>query len=116
MTHEDQLLIDQRRKEDKRKFILQAMNPENAPRLAPALQALRVLLLDGQWHAWSQCVATMLRAGDLAVKTVDTQMRNALYTGLILRRGEYAPGSSWGKHKKLPVDDREVKIRDWPEV
>lgn len=50
-------------------------------------------------------LAAGLRASDVTVKTLDTQLRNAVTCGVIERRGAYRRGGG---------DTREVRLVDWP--
>lgn len=109
-TNEDQILILKRRRDDCRAFLSQAVHEQNAPRLAGALTALRSLLADGQWHSWEAALAAMLRASDVAVKSADSQLRNAVTAGYVQRRGEYQRGT-----RRSPVQDmRQVRLIEWP--
>jgi hypothetical protein len=112
MSEADDLeLIKQRKIEDMRVFLTNALIDENAPRLAPALRAMRGLLLDGQWHAWTAVIATMLRASDIAVKSCESQIYNAVKAGVIERQGDYRAG----RGRTPAVDSRLIRLVDWPD-
>lgn len=109
MTNDEEFLAE-RRKVDDREFLINSLDPEKAPRLAPAHLAVRVLLADGRWHAWIEVLAAGVRGGDLAVKTVDNSLRRAVSAGLIERTGEYVAG----RGRKRSVDTRKLRLIDWP--
>jgi hypothetical protein len=115
MTDADRELIEQRRREDARRFLISALDPENAPRLSFGLRAARMTLADGHWHPWAAVVAAGLRASDLAVKTLDTQVRLALHAGLLERRGEYSRTYDRKQRKYVTTDSRELRLIDWPD-
>ncbi len=110
MATTDAELIAERRSADDRRFLTAALLPSNAPRLAPALVAIRNLLLPGEWATWEAILATGLRASDLSVKTIDNMIRKAVTCGVLERRGDYERGG-----RGRTVDTREVRLVDWPE-
>lgn len=103
----DEDFIASRRLADARKFLTNALDPSVAPRLAPALIAVRKILADGEWVAWTSVLAEGLRASDITVKTLDTQIRNAVVCGVIEKRGTYV--------RRSRTDTRELRLVDWPE-
>lgn len=109
-------LIAARRLHDKRAFLVNALNPDTAPRLAPALRALRAKLLDGQPHSHNALIAEMLRNSDLAVKTADNQLRNAVYCGMVERVGEYERLWDSKERKWSAHDSRLYRLIDWPDA
>lgn len=113
MTSQDDLdLIQERKIQDMRAFLVNALSDENAPRLAPALRAVRTLLLDGRWHHWTAALAAMLRASDVAVKSCESQLYNALKAGVIERRGD----TTRNANRSIATDTREIRLKDWPDT
>jgi hypothetical protein len=106
----DEELIRQRQAHDYRIFMIRSLDPLKAPRLAPATQALRTLLAGTpSGVTWSEALATMLRASDIAVKTADNIIRQAISGGLVSRTGEYER-----KLRKANVDNRTLRLIEWP--
>jgi hypothetical protein len=103
-------LIHQRQMRDDRTFMITSLDPAKAPRVAPATTALRELLV-GSPHGvpWSEALATMLRASDIAVKTADNVLRKSVASGLVRRVGEYAH-----KRRGPGVDSRMLYLIEWP--
>lgn len=108
-------LIARRRAEDQRRFLISALNDENAPRLAPAANAMRDLLRGGEWQSWAAVMAAALRGSDLAVKSVDNFLRQLLTAGFVERRGEYERRYNRAARRWQHGDTREVRLIDWPE-
>lgn len=111
----DEDLIAERRKVDARRFLTNALNPDNAPRLAPALRAALDYLLAHGTVPYSAVLAEMLRASDLAVKTCDNQIRNAVECGYLQRTGEYSRTYSKRLKQWSTKDTRMIRLIEWPE-
>lgn len=108
----DAEFLAERRRIDGREFLINSLNAEKAPRIAPAARAIRALLAESSgWHRYAEVVAVGVRASDLAVKTVDNLLRTAVFAGLIERRGEYERGF----RGRPAVDMRAYRLIDWPE-
>lgn len=110
----DEEFLAQRRLADDRRFLIQSTDPETAPRLAPAMQAIKGLLYGAGsgWVRHSALLAGAVRASDLAVRTVDNMVRRATTAGMIEKRGEY---SRAGRGRKAS-DTRAYRLADWPEA
>lgn len=111
---DDMELIKQRQARDDVRFMVNALDPEQAPRLAPAVRALRDLVADG-WASHTATLAAMLRASDLAVKTADSLMRRAVTAGLVERRGEYSRTRNRRTRQWEVRDTRAYRLVNWPE-
>jgi hypothetical protein len=112
----DTKLIRERKIADMRRFAIEALDPEKAPRLSSAVRAVRELLVSrcGRWVPWPHVVATGLRESDLAVKTVESVIRNAVTAGVLERKGEWAAARGRGR---AATDTRMVRLAglgDWP--
>lgn len=106
MTTETEFLNDRRRSDD-RMSLVRALDPDVAPRLSPALVAIRRLLVDaGGWVPWPTAMAEGLRASDVTFKSVDNLLHKAAGCGLLERRGAY--------DRRTRTDGREIRIADWP--
>lgn len=90
-----------------REFILGAHDPQTAPRLAPALGALRDRLDDGAWHSHAELRSLALESSDLAPDTIKSLISRALKAGMIERQGTYKAG-------RKARDGREYRLANWP--
>lgn len=63
-------------------------DPTLGPRIAPAWQALTVLLANGQWHHRRDCVDAMLAGSNLALSTCSGLLRYGVRDGLLEQSGE----------------------------
>lgn len=109
--------VKARRQQDKINFMKQILDPQRAPLLAPAMNALRDRLLSlgpDEWLSYPEAIALGIGASPVAVKTVDGRIRDLIAMGAIERRGKY--NRKWDKaSKKFDVDDkREIRLIDWP--
>lgn len=98
--------------EKAQRFLVLGLYEENAPRLAPALNSLRNLVLDPrvEWVSWSHCLEVMLAGSDIARSTADNQIRLAITAEYLERRGEYIQ-----KKGKPAADTRMVRLLEWPD-
>lgn len=106
----DEALIAERRKIEDREFLIKATDPEVAPVLAPAVNAVRTLLADRRWHSQVSTLAAGLRSSQASVRTIDNILRRARNAGLIERRGEYIRVGQGSK----PRDTRSWRLVSWP--
>ena len=107
---EDAAFLAERRRADERRYLIAVLDPEKAPRLAPATNAIRDLLADGEWHGHRRLLAAAIRAEpSLAVGTMNNYLRRLASAGLVERRGRYLPNGPHGA-----VDWREYQLIDWP--
>lgn len=97
----------------KREFHLSQSDPRKAPRMAPAIRAVRALLADGKSHPYASVVATALRASDLLPGSVKVWLSGATKSGLIKRTGAYSCAYFGGLRKV--TDTRTLSIGDWPQ-
>lgn len=107
----DEAFLAERRIADEKTFLIRSLDADRAPRIAPAVRAIRTLLADGEWHSWVSLAATGVRASDLAVRTVDNLIRRTVAAGVTEKRGESA--TTW-RGRRSP-DTRELRLIDWPE-
>ena len=106
----DSEFVQQKRRADDRTFLINSLDPEKAPRLAPGMRALRQSLAGGGWVRHDAVLAAGLRASDLTVKTVDAQLRRAVTAGMVEKRGEYTRA-----YRGRPAEDsRKYRLKDWP--
>ncbi len=106
----DEKLIADRVKIDERAFLINALDPERAPRLSLAVNAIRAALLMPGWHRHSALVAAGLRASDLAVTTTTNIIYRAVKVGMVEKRGEYTQ-----KRRGRPASDtRQYRLIEWP--
>lgn len=108
----DAQLIESRKKEDRINYTLSCMDPDRAPKLAPALWAVEEVLRDGQWHAHQQVLAAMLRASALTVKTCEGRLYDLVAADFIERTGDWSRRRVRGEWKV--TDTRQFRILDWP--
>lgn len=107
----DEEVVAERRQLDERAFLIKALDPENAPRLSPALLAVRGHLADGRWHSLISTLAAGIQASDIAVKTTENLIRRAAKAGFLEWRGEYR--RAWRGRKSQ--DSRQVRLIEWPD-
>ena len=110
----DTELIARRRAEDRRIFLIKALDPANAPRMAGALRAVRDALGVGGWRPYDAVLAAGVRASDITVKTVDNQIRASIAVGMVDRRGEYRRWYDRRAGQWNVTDTRELRVIDWP--
>ncbi len=103
---DDATLVAQRRIADDQKFLTASLDPEMAPRIAPAMNALRSLLGKG-WHSHEATLAAMLRVSDIAVKTAEGLLARSVRAGFVEKRGEF----TWRPHR---TDTRTYHLINWP--
>lgn len=109
---DDAKLLQDRARADERQFLINSLNPEKAPRIAPAASGLLLLLADQRWHSFTETVAAGARpAPDLAIRTITNLLSRAVRAGMIEKRGEYTRKQG---HKPAR-DTREYRLIEWPE-
>ena len=113
MTETDEEFLTRRRQDERRDFLISALDHANAPRLGPALSALRAALANG-WNGHAAVLAAGLRVSDIASKTLDQQLRNAVTAGMVERRGEYSRTYDRRRKAWKVQDTREYRLIDWP--
>lgn len=111
----DEELIARRRTEDRRIFLIKALDPEHAPRMAGAIRAVRDALSSAAWRPYSAVLAAGVRASDVAVKTVDNQLRASIAVGMVELRGQYSRWYDRRAKRWVVTDTRELRLIDWPE-
>jgi len=89
-----------------RKYLVGMLDPSVAPRLAPAMRAVRALLADGRWHEYKTLADCALGASDVKYETIRGTLGTLVREGMVEKRGEYA----YGTHE----DHREYRLADWP--
>ena len=85
-----------------RNYLLRTADPERAPRMAPAVQAMRRLLIQHQSVSYARMVEVALAAGDLKRSTISAWLCNAKNAGLVKMTGTPRTPSY------------RVRIADWP--
>lgn len=110
----DDELIRRHQVWDERIFLVQALTPAKAPKLAPALLALRNHLLDENTHSHSELLAHSLRNSAITVDTANGLIRRISNAGFMSKSGRYSR-----KYNKLSktwevTDTREYKLIEWP--
>jgi hypothetical protein len=113
----DEDFVRQRQREDTINYLVGMTNFETAPRLAPAMRALRAVVAQAgaQGVPWTTATASALRASDVAVKTVDNLMRKMVDVGFLIRTGEYDKRFNRRSRSWSGRDNRRVALGDWPE-
>lgn len=106
----DAEIIKERVAHDDRKFLINALDHTKAPRIAPAANAIRSLLADGEWHTIEAVIAEGVRSSDLSVKTIDNLLRRAKNVGIVERSGEFK--RAWGG--RSASDTRKFRLVSWP--
>lgn len=106
-------LVAERRREDVRRFLRGACDPQVAPRLAPALLAMLAMLADRRWHPWAEVLAVGLRDTDIAVRTLEARVSQAVGLGWLARRGEWSRTWDRGARKWIISDARELRLIEW---
>jgi hypothetical protein len=110
----DEEFIAQRRKADERAYLISSADPAIAPRIAPAVLAIRSALTDAAdplTHA--AVLALALRASDLAVSTVDNLIRRFVKHGFIIKHGEFV--QPFPRRRGVRgVDNRAYTLGEWP--
>lgn len=114
MTETDEAFIAQRRTDERRNFLINGLDHTRAPRLGPALSAIRGALDGRDWVAHAAVIASGLRASDVVSKTVDQQLRNAVAAGMVERRGAYNRTYNRRTARWKVDDTREYRLIDWP--
>jgi len=107
--NDDVKILQQRAALDERRFLINSLDPELAPRIAPASRAIRETLADQRWHSFTELAAAGVRASDLAVRTVSNLIARASKAGMIEKRGEYV------RKGGRAIDSRMYRIVEWPE-
>lgn len=112
----DAQLVAARRNEDRKKFLISILDDEHAPRMASGVRAMRSALLEsGGWLHWTTVLAVGLRHTDVAVKTLDGILRQAVQAGFAVRRGEYSREYDRRNRRWVATDTRELQLIDWPD-
>lgn len=104
--------VARRTRQSERDYLINATSPERAPRLAPALLALRAQLSDCDATPWTTAVAVALRSSDIAPKTIDNMLRKLIAHGFVVKRGEHT--SAVRNRKRYVTDERTLHLGDWP--
>lgn len=108
----DEEFIHERRQADELDYLRNAIDPEYAPRIAPALIAIRRTLADATHpvpHA--SVLAVGLRSSDIAVSTLDNMIRKLTKHGFITKHGEYV--SNRYKRGVKDQDKRGYTLGSW---
>jgi DNA-binding transcriptional ArsR family regulator len=103
---EARAFLAERRRADDRAFMIRGLDPEVAPRLSPALNAIRDLLADGREYSFTEVVTAAAVRSDLTVKTIGNALSRLLSAGIIRREGR------WGKGLR---DTRRYALVSWPD-
>jgi len=92
-----------------------SLDEDKAPRMAPALCAIRDLLCDMEWHPHDELIEVADDASDLALDTVRARICEAVAVGFVEKRGTYLPQRrlSDGRVQRAR-DSREYRLIDWP--
>ena len=99
----------------RRQFMTESLDEDKAPRMAPALLAVRDLLCDLEWHSHEELINEALAESDLAVDTIKSRICEAVAVGFIDKRGKWTPRrGSWPKKVTPSSDTREYRLVDWP--
>lgn len=91
--------------------MIRGLDPEVAPRLSPALHAIRDLLADGEEHSFAEVVTVAMHKSDLTVKTITNTLSRLLTAQIVRRDGCWMPG---GKGR-LNQDSRRYTLVSWPD-
>jgi hypothetical protein len=110
---DDEEFIAQRQARDARRFLEAAVDPDVAPRLSPALIAIRKTLSADGPTAHVTVLAAGVRAGDLAVKTVDNVLRELMRAGMVRRVGSYTRTYDRRSRRYVAHDTRMYFLEDW---
>jgi len=98
----------------RRAFYLNQCNPNNAPRMAPTVRAIRALLSNGRPHEYGKVVSHGLAASDLKEASVKTFIAGAVAAGMIRKAGSYRRSLNTRTKKWVVKDTRVLGIGDWP--
>ncbi len=100
----------------RRQFMVDLLDDERAPRLGPALNAIRGTLAQGGWWPHAGLVAAAQAAAELSPVTIRGRIAEAVYVGCVEKRGAWKPGHGRWPGKVVPASDtREYRLIDWPE-
>ena len=108
----DSAYLAERKTADERRYLIRSMDPDVAPRLAPAVRAVHEHLADGRALAWDSVIAVGLRSSDLTLRTVSNTLRKLIAHGFVVREGKYSRAYVRG-HWRVS-DTRTVRMGDWP--
>lgn len=112
MTDDEEYLAG-RRRVDERTYLVGSLDPEIAPRMAPAAQAMRALLAEarpGERITQAALVARGARSSDLAVRTIENLISRLVRAGFI---AQYGASTRPGRHTR--GDARSYRLVEWPE-
>lgn len=105
---EAQAFLAERRRADDRRRMIARTDPQIAPALGPAMQAMRSLLADGEAHGYVEVLAAGLKASsEVTIKTLDNCLRRLANAGMVEREGDFRP-------RRIPADSRTYRLLDWP--
>jgi len=99
-----------------RKFALNTMNPDKAPRMAPVIQAIRRRLASrpGEWVSHDDLTTSARVAGDLAEQTITNRIAVMVKIGMIEKRGGYQRWFDRRVSRMVAKDTRAYRLGDWP--
>jgi len=115
MDTADMDYVRQRADADEMAYLIKAMDPAVAPKLAPAMHAIRASL-EGErgGREWASVVATGLRSSEVTVKTLDNLIRKMIKHGFLIKEGEYQREYRRGRRGFTVTDMRRLTLGDWP--
>jgi hypothetical protein len=89
---------------DRRRFLVGVLSDDRAPRLAPAMRAIRCRLLTGGWVPYADLIAAGLAGSQVKYDTLVTQIHGLVAAGFVERRGRWSHAN----------DRREYRLIEWP--
>lgn len=112
---DDAQYLEQRRNAEIRDFLVNSMDDEIAPRIAPAMRALHDLLAAHPLTRYThiKVMATMGRSSDVTTSTIANLVRRLVKGGFIKQYGEYRRSYS-RRGGWTGADNRSYSLGDWP--
>lgn len=111
-TTADAAFVAHRRDQEEIEYLRGVTDPERAPRLAPAMLALRTAT--ARDTPWVSAVAEALRASDITTKTIDNLIRKLIKHGFLTRTGTYDRTYDRADQRWEVRDSRVLVRGDWP--
>jgi hypothetical protein len=108
--------LAERRFAEERAYLINTSDPAIAPKLSPAVLALRALLAEAhpRYVPWDSAMAEMVRKSEIAVRTAENLLRKFIAHGFVDRRGEYSRTYAKRTRKWSVTDSRAVRLGEWP--
>lgn len=95
--------------------MIRILDSDRAPRMAPALLAIRGALVDGQWWPHQKLIDEAQAASDLALDTIKSRIAEMVAVGLAEKRGRWTPQRGGFPGPAIAsTDTREYRLIDWP--